>query len=65
MCKSIDYGKSDSQLCCQRLYGKHDVTIPIVDNRIIVVGANGLGKEHMAECFLLSLVAPMVTLGRA
>ena len=35
----------------QRLYGKHDVTIPIVDNRIIVVGANGLGKSTWLNAF--------------
>jgi hypothetical protein len=33
------------------LYGKYDVEIPISDNRIIVVGANGLGKSTCINAF--------------
>ncbi len=33
------------------LYGKFDVTIPILDNRLVVVGANGLGKSTCINAF--------------
>lgn len=33
------------------LYGKNDVKIPIVENRIIIVGANGLGKSTCLNAF--------------
>ncbi|WP_158792053.1 AAA family ATPase [Granulicella sp. L60] len=33
------------------LYGKFDVKIPMIDNRIIIVGANGLGKSTCINAF--------------
>lgn len=33
------------------LYGKNDVKIPLIENRIIVVGANGLGKSTCLNAF--------------
>lgn len=37
------------------LHGKFDIEIPIIDNRLILVGVNGLGKTTVMNCLYFAL----------